>query len=119
MFYDNIWKERVPFVEFLNKQGALISCKSNVPMGLMTMETNPNIFGSCSNPHNKGRTSGGSSGGDGCCVSLGLVSSGIGSDIAGSLRIPSLFCGICCLKPTYGRFTSQVNTMPWEFKAWD
>ena len=74
-------------------------------MFLMTMETNSNTFGECSNPHNSLRTSGGSSGGEGVAVSLGLVNCGIGSDIGGSIRIPSLFCGICCLKPTIGRFT--------------
>jgi Asp-tRNA(Asn)/Glu-tRNA(Gln) amidotransferase A subunit family amidase len=50
------------------------------------------------------RTSGGSTGGDAVLVAKKMVNGAIGSDIAGSIRIPALFCGIYSLKPTSCRF---------------
>ena len=71
----------------------------------MTIESDNNLFGVSTNPTNKLRGSGGSSGGDAAAIKLGLVNVGIGSDIGGSIRIPSLFCGIYGFKPTYGRIS--------------
>ena len=64
------------------------------------METFNNILGSCLNPYNPDWIVGGSSGGDACLVKLGLVNAAIGNDVAGSLWIPSLCCGIVGFKPT-------------------
>ena len=63
------------------------------------------------NPHDVTRMSGGSSGGSGGAVGGALVPLALGSDTNGSIRVPSSFCGIFGLKPTYGRL-SRARSFP-------
>ena len=64
--------------------------------------SNP-IYGLTTNPHDKTRSPGGSSSGEAALLGYGGSILGLGTDRAGSVRIPAAFCGITSLKPTSGR----------------
>lgn len=101
-------KENPRTIELLIEKGAIITCKGSIPQALFSMESYNNIYGSVKNPYDPERISGGSSGGEACLVKLGLVNAAIGSDVAGSLRLPALCCGIYSFKPTYGRLSGDM-----------
>ncbi|XP_030647325.1 fatty-acid amide hydrolase 1 [Chanos chanos] len=92
-------------VTVLKRQGAIPFVKTNVPQGLLNYDCSNPIFGQTLNPHNPKKTSGGSSGGEGALIGGGGSILGLGTDIGGSIRIPSSFCGICGFKPTSGRIS--------------
>src|SRR5438105_5672055 len=86
----------------LKAAGAIILGKTNTPEMAIPYETDNPVFGRTNNPHDLGRTSGGSSGGEAAAIAANLSIAGIGSDLAGSIRVPAHFCGIAGLKPTTG-----------------
>ncbi|KAI5620999.1 fatty-acid amide hydrolase 1 [Silurus asotus] len=94
-------------VTVLKKQGAIPFIKTNIPQGLLNYECSNPIYGRTLNPCNIEKTPGGSSGGEGALIAAGGSILGLGSDIGGSIRIPSAFCGICGLKPTNNRISLQ------------
>eukprot|EP00835_Amoeboradix_gromovi_P000969 NODE_37_length_31305_cov_0.348939.p5 type:complete len:546 gc:universal NODE_37_length_31305_cov_0.348939:1890-253(-) len=83
--------------------GAILICKTNVPQSLFATECSNNVFGYTLNPINPKYSPGGSSGGEACLLKCNGAAFGIGSDIAGSIRFPSGYCGVYGLRPTEAR----------------
>ncbi|PRQ70136.1 general amidase GmdB [Rhodotorula toruloides] len=100
---DFVGKTDAAVVQSLESQGAVIFVKSNIPMSLMSADSVNNVWGRCLNPRDRTRTAGGSSGGEAALSAAFGSPAGIGSDIAGSCRIPSAMCGTYGMKPSYGR----------------
>lgn len=91
--------------------GALLIGKANMhEIGIGVTGLNP-IHGTPRNPYDPHRYTGGSSSGSGAAVAAGLCPVAIGADGGGSIRIPSSFCGVVGLKPTYGR-VSEYGAAP-------
>ncbi|EYE94722.1 putative general amidase [Aspergillus ruber CBS 135680] len=99
-------------VEILLAAGAVLYVKTNVPQTMMTADSENNVFGRVLNPHRLSLTAGGSSGGEGALVAMRGSILGIGTDVAGSIRIPSLCCGTFGFKPSAGRVPCGGQTSP-------
>jgi amidase len=84
----------------LRAAGAIIVGHTNVPPFLMSYRSDNPIFGRTRNPWSLDRTPGGSSGGAAAALAAGLTPVEVGSDLAGSLRLPPHFCGVYGLKAT-------------------
>jgi amidase len=87
----------------LRAAGAIVVGKTNVPELMIWPFTETASFGATRNPWALDRTPGGSSGGSGAAVAAGMCGVALGSDGAGSIRIPAAFCGLFGLKPQRGR----------------
>ncbi|MDN5003101.1 AtzE family amidohydrolase [Bradyrhizobium sp. GCM10027634] len=104
-------KRDATLIERMEAAGAVLVGALN--MGEYAYDfTGENVHdGPSRNPHDTTRMTGGSSGGSGSAVGGGLVPIALGSDTNGSIRVPSSFCGIFGLKPTYGRL-SRARSFP-------
>ncbi|MBS4174686.1 amidase family protein [Bacillus sp. FJAT-49736] len=91
-----------PSIKRLREAGAIILGKTNAMQLLLGCETLNPVYGRTTNPWDRNRTPGGSSGGEGAAVASLFSPLGIGTDIGGSVRTPAQFCGIHALKPTPG-----------------
>lgn len=80
--------------------GARIVAKTNVPVRLLDWQSYNPVYGTTNNPWDTALTCGGSSGGSAAGLAAGFGFMSLGSDIGGSLRIPSHFCGTCAHKPS-------------------
>jgi amidase len=96
----------------LRAAGAIPIAKTNLPDLLFAFETNNLIFGRTNNPYDLSCTSGGSSGGEAALIASGGSPFGLGSDAAGSVRLPAHYCGIASLKPTSGRLARTGHVPP-------
>lgn len=91
-----------PAIARLRAAGAIIFGKTNASELALDYTTDNPVFGRTNNPHDLSMTPGGSSGGCAAAVSACLSPASIGSDLAGSVRLPAHFCGISALLPTAG-----------------
>ncbi|KAH8690612.1 putative fatty-acid amide hydrolase [Talaromyces proteolyticus] len=80
--------------------GAVLYSKTNLPQSIMTGDSDNNIFGRTLNPRNKLLTVGGSTGGEGALIALRGSILGVGTDIGGSIRVPSVCNGIYGFRPS-------------------
>ena len=86
----------------LRAAGAIVYGKTNLPMFTADGQAFNEVAGTTNNPWDLSRTPGGSSGGAAAALAAGMTPLELGSDIAGSIRIPASFCGVYGLKPSYG-----------------
>ena len=101
-----------PAVARLKAAGAIILGKSNTAEMAMDYTTDNPVFAPTVNPYDPSLTTGGSSGGEAAAIATCLSPGGIGSDLAGSVRIPAHFCGIVGLTPTVGRIPGEGQFPP-------
>jgi amidase len=92
-----------PVVERMRAAGAIPIARTNCPDMALRVHTDSGLFGLTRNPWDLGRTAGGSSGGEGAALAVGMSPIGLGNDIGGSLRNPATCCGVASLKPSHGR----------------
>lgn len=105
--WDVVSKEDGHILQVLHQAGAVFHCRTTVPQTMMHLETDSNLYGVTTNPHNRILTSGGSSGGEGALIALRGSCLGVGSDVGGSIRSPAANCGIYGLKPTAFRLPTD------------
>ncbi len=91
----------------LRNAGAIPIARTNLPDLLFAFESDNLLFGRTNNPYDLARSPGGSSGGEAALIAACGSPFGLGSDAAGSVRVPAHYCGIASLKPTQGRLSRR------------
>jgi amidase len=114
-----LYAEHVPerdaqVVKRLRWADAIIFGKTNTCELALDYECDNLVFGRTNNPHDLTRTPGGSSGGSAAAVAACLSAGDVGSDLAGSIRLPAHFCGIVGLLPTAARVPNYGHIPPAE-----
>ena len=99
-------------VRELRNLGAVLYCKTSVPLTLMCGETVNNIIGYTWNPKNRHLSSGGTSGGEGALIAMRGSVLGFGTDLAGSIRGPAAFNGQYGIRPSTGRMPYEGTADP-------
>jgi aspartyl-tRNA(Asn)/glutamyl-tRNA(Gln) amidotransferase subunit A len=114
LFKDRVPSEDAEVARRLKNAGAVLLGKLNLHEFAYGGTSNVTAFGTMHNPWALDRVTGGSSGGPGVAVAADLCFAALGTDTAGSVRMPSSHCGIVGLKPTYGRVSNRgVLVLSW------
>jgi amidase len=98
----------------LRAAGAIPFAKTNLPIWAGDIQSFNDVYGTTNNPHDLERTPGGSSGGSAAALAMGFTPLELGSDIAGSIRVPAHYSGVSGHKPSYGIVPAhgQIPGMP-------
>ena len=107
LFKDRVPTEDAEVVRRLRSAGAVILGKQNLHEFAYGGSSMISFFGEVHNPWDTSRIAGGSSGGSAASVATGMGFAAIGTDTAGSIRLPAAYCGVVGLKPTYGRISAR------------
>ncbi len=107
--------EDATVVRRLKQAGAILLGKLAMHEWAMDVTNINPFYGTCRNPWDTERIPGGSSGGSGAALAAELCLGALGSDTAGSIRIPAALCGVVGLKPTFGRVSTRgVLPLSWS-----
>lgn len=114
-----VYRDRIPEVSdagvtMLEARGGVVYAKSNTPEFGSGGHTYNSVFGVTRNPWDLSRSAGGSSGGAAAALASGTAWVAQGSDLAGSLRTPSAFCGVVGMRPTPGRVSYGPAANPYD-----
>ena len=109
---DYIPAKDAPAVARLKAAGAIILGKTNASEMAMDYTADNLVFGRTNHPLDASLTPGGSSGGEAVAIASHMSPGGLGSDLAGSIRVPAHFCGIAGLKPGAGRVPGEGQFPP-------
>ncbi len=111
-FRNHLPSQDAVMVARLKAAGAIIVGKTNVATALADWQSVNPLYGRTCNPHDLTRCAGGSSGGSAAALASGMVALELGSDIGGSIRVPSNFCGVYGHKPSHGLLPSRGHCFP-------
>src|ERR1051325_357700 len=109
---DYVPERDAPAVARLKAAGTVVLAKTNAAEMAMDYNADNPVFGRTVHPLETKLTPGGSSGGEAVAIATHMSPGGLGSDLAGSIRIPAHFCGVCGLKPTTGRVPGEGQFPP-------
>ncbi|KAH9477584.1 Acetamidase [Psilocybe cubensis] len=103
-------QEDSALVKLLRDAGAVPFVKTNIPITLLSFESANDVFGRTTNPHKSTHSPGGSTGGEAALLAYGGSRIGIGTDVAGSVRVPAHYSGIYSIKASVGRFLKMGSS---------
>jgi aspartyl-tRNA(Asn)/glutamyl-tRNA(Gln) amidotransferase subunit A len=116
LFKDRVPHEDAEVVRRLHAAGAIILGKQNLHEFAYGASCLISFYGEVHNPWDVSRLAGGSSGGSAASVACGMGLAAVGTDTAGSIRLPAAYCGVVGLKPTYGRVSARgVIPLAWSY----
>lgn len=116
LFENRIPKEDAEVVRRLRRSGAVLIGKTNLHEFAYGASSVISHFGPTRNPRNPQYITGGSSGGSAAALAAGMCLGAIGTDTAGSIRLPASFCGVVGLKPSYGLVSARgVIPLAWSY----
>lgn len=118
-YRENYPPRNAVMVDRLQRAGAIIFGKTNVPLMLQDWQTFNVIYGTTNNPWDVSRVPGGSSGGSAAAIAAGLTGLELGTDIGASIRNPAHYCGVFGHKATYGVVPWQGAQIPGSFAPSD